>query len=161
MTLFEFLARATEAWIVATYFLVIAYKRGVIGSLLRQQLCSYGLHFLLQRECLCVFELHLLAGALFLTLSLKRLNLLRGPDLDMAQETHHFMLQSARRTLQAVAAASGYGACDALCQTQVQWLQGIFAAAILVVAALSGMSCLYLLDTPTRFQAPKDAARAE
>jgi hypothetical protein len=79
-------------------------------------------------------------------------------------------------------------------QTQVKWLEGLLAAFILVIAAISGvcglrlclsgtllpltgpvaeqllpgppptnagMSCLYALDTPTRFQKPKEGSRAE
>jgi hypothetical protein len=41
-------------------------------------------------------------------------------------------------------------------QTQVKWLEGILAAFILCAAAVAGMSCLYLLDTPTRFEKAKE-----
>ncbi|KAF8072841.1 PARP16 [Scenedesmus sp. PABB004] len=64
-----------------------------------------------------------------------------------------------RRRLLATAGADA-GVCGALCQTQVKWLEGILAAAILAVAAFSGMCCLYMLDTPTRFEKAKEGGRA-
>lgn len=54
-----------------------------------------------------------------------------------------------------------YTNCDVLCQTHVRWLEGILAALILAITACAGLSCLYVLDTPTRFEAAKDVPRAQ
>eukprot|EP00882_Tetradesmus_deserticola_P016832 GHRQ01018001.1.p2 GENE.GHRQ01018001.1~~GHRQ01018001.1.p2 ORF type:complete len:225 (+),score=93.09 GHRQ01018001.1:530-1204(+) len=65
-----------------------------------------------------------------------------------------------RRRLQS--SNADVGVCGQLCQTQVKWLEGILAALILTIAAFSGMCCLYMLDTPTRFEKPKEGtSRAE
>ncbi|WIA08963.1 hypothetical protein OEZ85_008378 [Tetradesmus obliquus] len=65
-----------------------------------------------------------------------------------------------RRRLQS--SNADVGVCGQLCQTQVKWLEGILAAFILTLAAFSGMCCLYMLDTPTRFEKPKEGtSRAE
>eukprot|EP00878_Enallax_costatus_P001436 GHUV01001586.1.p1 GENE.GHUV01001586.1~~GHUV01001586.1.p1 ORF type:complete len:303 (+),score=87.22 GHUV01001586.1:161-1069(+) len=64
-----------------------------------------------------------------------------------------------RRLLQA--ANADVGTCGELCQTQVKWLEGILAALIMAIAAFSGMCCLYMLDTPTRFEKPKEGARTD
>ncbi|GIL59063.1 hypothetical protein Vafri_14021 [Volvox africanus] len=50
-------------------------------------------------------------------------------------------------------------ACGPLCQTQVRWLEGMLAVLFLALASCAGLVCLYVLDTPTRFESPnKDAA---
>ncbi|KAF6266783.1 hypothetical protein COO60DRAFT_1697254 [Scenedesmus sp. NREL 46B-D3] len=65
-----------------------------------------------------------------------------------------------RRRLQA--SSADVHVCGQLCRTQVKWLEGILAALILTFAAFSGMCCLYMLDTPTRFEKPKEGtSRAE
>ncbi|PNH08631.1 hypothetical protein TSOC_004784 [Tetrabaena socialis] len=51
-----------------------------------------------------------------------------------------------------------YTVCGPLCQTQVRWLEGMLGMLILALASCSGLVCLYVLDTPTRFEAPKDLA---
>lgn len=53
------------------------------------------------------------------------------------------------------------GTCGQLCQTQVKWLEGIMALGILTFASVSGLMCMYLLDTPTKFQLPKERERAQ
>eukprot|EP00775_Hariotina_reticulata_P010297 gene10297-10456_t len=68
-----------------------------------------------------------------------------------------FLAQQRRRHLQALTA--DVGSCGPLCQTQVKWLEGILAGLVLVVAAFSGLCCLYMLDTPTRFEKPKEGLR--
>jgi hypothetical protein len=62
-----------------------------------------------------------------------------------------------RRRLQGVSA--DVGTCGQLCMTQVKWLEGIMALAIITVAAASGLMCIYMLDTPTKFQLPKERER--
>ncbi|GIL91291.1 hypothetical protein Vretimale_10003 [Volvox reticuliferus] len=50
-------------------------------------------------------------------------------------------------------------ACGPLCQTQVRWLEGMLAVLVMALASCAGLVCLYVLDTPTRFESPnKDAA---
>lgn len=51
-----------------------------------------------------------------------------------------------------------YKNCGKLCQTQVRWLEGMLAALVLALATCAGLVCLNVLDTPTRFESPKDAA---
>ncbi|KAI8470636.1 MAG: hypothetical protein J3K34DRAFT_419821 [Monoraphidium minutum] len=63
-----------------------------------------------------------------------------------------------RRRLAAVGVGP-YTVCDAVCRTQVKWLEGMLALLLVIVAALSGMCCLGVLDTPTRFESPKDSQR--
>ncbi|KAG2485613.1 hypothetical protein HYH03_015676 [Edaphochlamys debaryana] len=67
-----------------------------------------------------------------------------------------------RRSL--VTSFTGFGAytsCGTLCQTQVRWLEGMVAMLVLALASCAGLVCLYVLDTPTRFETPKDAAPAQ
>jgi len=70
-------------------------------------------------------------------------------------------LQARRRRLAAagVAVKADVGVCGQLCQTQVKWLEGIMALFILTIAAMAGMCCLNMLDTPTRFESPKESGR--
>ncbi|EFJ44156.1 hypothetical protein VOLCADRAFT_106533 [Volvox carteri f. nagariensis] len=67
---------------------------------------------------------------------------------------------SKRRSLLAPLTGFGpYTTCGPLCQTQVRWLEGMLAVLFLALASCAGLVCLYVLDTPTRFEAPnKDAA---
>ncbi|KAF5831699.1 hypothetical protein DUNSADRAFT_12721 [Dunaliella salina] len=53
-----------------------------------------------------------------------------------------------------------YKECGQLCQTQVKWLQGILAFLFMAVAAGAGMTCLSMLDTPSRFEKPKEGGSA-
>jgi len=53
-----------------------------------------------------------------------------------------------------------YKECGQLCQTQVKWLQGILAFLFMAVAAGAGMTCLSMLDTPSRFEKPKEGGPA-
>ncbi|GBF93172.1 hypothetical protein Rsub_05904 [Raphidocelis subcapitata] len=67
-----------------------------------------------------------------------------------------------RRLLQAGGVTGGpYSVCDERCRTQVKWLEGMLALLLIIVATLSGLCCLSVLDTPTRFESPKDASRAD
>uniref|UniRef100_A0A7S0V4Y6 Protein BIG1 n=1 Tax=Polytomella parva TaxID=51329 RepID=A0A7S0V4Y6_9CHLO len=62
-----------------------------------------------------------------------------------------------RRSL--LADFSGFGnytTCGTLCQVQVRWLEALLAVLFMAIAACSGLFCLYILDTPTRFQVAKD-----
>ncbi|MEW5296792.1 MAG: hypothetical protein WDW38_007568 [Sanguina aurantia] len=68
-----------------------------------------------------------------------------------------------RRLLQATAAANytGFGQyqyCGELCRTQVMWLEGMLVLLFLALASCSGLMCLLVLDTPTRFDAAKEGA---
>ncbi|KXZ54202.1 hypothetical protein GPECTOR_5g296 [Gonium pectorale] len=66
-----------------------------------------------------------------------------------------------RRSLLATYTGFGpYTVCGPLCQTQVRWLEGMLAVLFLALASCAGLVCLYVLDTPTRFEAPpKDGAQ--
>lgn len=68
--------------------------------------------------------------------------------------------QQRRRTLLATEVGQ-YNTCDALCRVQVKWLEGMLALLIIIIASLSGMCCLGVLDTPTRFESPKDSQRTD
>ncbi|GFR47584.1 hypothetical protein Agub_g9316 [Astrephomene gubernaculifera] len=64
-----------------------------------------------------------------------------------------------RRSLQQAVTYTGFGPyqeCGPLCKTQVRWLEGMLAALFLALASCAGLVCLYVLDTPTRFEAPKE-----
>ncbi|KAL6755272.1 hypothetical protein V8C86DRAFT_2681595 [Haematococcus lacustris] len=71
---------------------------------------------------------------------------------------------SQRRSLQAAGNAtvySGFGpytACGPLCQTQVRWLEGMLAILFMALAACAGMTCLNVLDTPSRFEVIKETS---
>lgn len=62
------------------------------------------------------------------------------------------------RTL--TASSDVYTTCGPLCQTQVAWLQAMLFVLFGALASCSGLLCLYMLDTPTRFATPKDAGVA-
>jgi len=63
-----------------------------------------------------------------------------------------------RRQLQTTPKRSVYGSytCGELCQVQVRWLEGILAAVILALASCAGLTCLKVLNTPTRYEALKE-----
>lgn len=75
------------------------------------------------------------------------------------------VVSARRRGLQSSSSSiSGFGpytSCDVRCQAQVRWLEGMLALLILALASCAGMTCLYLLDTPTKFETPKEEARRE
>lgn len=71
-----------------------------------------------------------------------------------------------RRSLLAndTAPAKGFGkytTCGDLCRIQVAWLEGLLALLLLVLAACAGLTCLHVLDTPTRFESSKDAVKEQ
>jgi hypothetical protein len=43
----------------------------------------------------------------------------------------------------------------------VRWLEGIIALGLISLASLSGLMCMYVLNTPTRFKSAKEAGRSE
>lgn len=47
--------------------------------------------------------------------------------------------------------------CDKTCKTQVRWLEGILVVTLGAVGLMVGLCCLHILDTPTRFETPKDS----
>ncbi|KAG2439737.1 hypothetical protein HYH02_010614 [Chlamydomonas schloesseri] len=64
-----------------------------------------------------------------------------------------------RRSLLATYTGFGeYTSCGTLCQTQVRWLEAMLAVLFMALASCAGLLCLYVLDTPTRFETAKDAA---
>jgi hypothetical protein len=52
--------------------------------------------------------------------------------------------------------AMQYDTCDARCQSQVKWLQGILAAGVMLLGTLGGLSCLGALQGPSRFEKPHE-----
>ncbi|GLI62409.1 hypothetical protein VaNZ11_005029 [Volvox africanus] len=76
--------------------------------------------------------------------------------IEAKPETGLLATGSKRRSLLQESAPT---ACGPLCQTQVRWLEGMLAVLFLALASCAGLVCLYVLDTPTRFESPnKDAA---
>lgn len=55
------------------------------------------------------------------------------------------------------AASNSTMVCNAKCRTQVLALQALILGLTLLSALLSGFCLMHALDTPTRFEAPKDA----
>jgi len=51
-----------------------------------------------------------------------------------------------------VGAGGQYETCDARCQSQVKWLQGMLATGVMVVAMLGGLTMLGALQGPSRFE---------
>lgn len=49
-----------------------------------------------------------------------------------------------------------YAVCGPLCSTQVSFIQSMVVITIAAVAIMIGLNCLNILDTPTRFEAPKE-----
>jgi len=47
-----------------------------------------------------------------------------------------------------------YDTCDARCQSQVKWLQGIMAAGVMTTALVGGLTSLNALQGPSRFEKP-------
>lgn len=62
--------------------------------------------------------------------------------------------QTRRRLL--ASSSTTYTTCGTACQTQVRWLEAMLAVLFMAAAAVSGLSCLYLLDTPTRFHTARE-----
>jgi len=50
-----------------------------------------------------------------------------------------------------------YTSCGTLCQVQVRWLEGMLAILFLAIAACSGMTCLFLMNGPSRFETAKES----
>jgi len=50
-----------------------------------------------------------------------------------------------------------YTTCGTLCQTQVRWLEALLAVLFMALAICSGLTCLNVLNTPTRFELPTDS----
>ncbi|KAG2437275.1 hypothetical protein HXX76_005934 [Chlamydomonas incerta] len=62
-----------------------------------------------------------------------------------------------RRSLLATYTGFGpYTSCGTLCQTQVRWLEAMLAVLFMALASCAGLLCLYVLDTPTRFESAKE-----
>lgn len=64
-----------------------------------------------------------------------------------------------RRVLASKTPLVGFGKyteCGQLCQTQVRWLEGMLALLFMSLTACAGMTCLNVLNTPTRFEASKE-----
>ncbi|VFQ82182.1 unnamed protein product [Cuscuta campestris] len=52
---------------------------------------------------------------------------------------------------------SGNVTCDEVCRTKATFLESIFVAIVLLIILISGLCCMMGIDTPTRFETPKDA----
>jgi hypothetical protein len=58
-----------------------------------------------------------------------------------------------------VAPLTGFGnytTCGTLCQVQVRWLEGMLAVLFLAIASCAGLTCLNLLNTPSRYEVPTE-----
>lgn len=73
-----------------------------------------------------------------------------------AQPPHSTVVQ--RRSLLGYKGFGPYTACGPLCQTQVRWLEGMLAVIVMALATCAGLTCLYVLDTPSRFEVQKEGA---
>lgn len=74
------------------------------------------------------------------------------------------LLQAGTEAGSATLTYTGFGAyteCGQLCQVQVRWLEGMLSVVFLALASLAGLTCLLVLNTPTRFEALKDSAAAQ
>jgi hypothetical protein len=52
--------------------------------------------------------------------------------------------------------ATQYDTCDARCQSQVKWLQGMLAGGVMLVALAGGLTSLGALQGPSRFEKPHE-----
>ncbi|GAX78578.1 hypothetical protein CEUSTIGMA_g6017.t1 [Chlamydomonas eustigma] len=78
--------------------------------------------------------------------------------------TQHYSTHERRRTMLSssspppqisIAPLTGFGnytTCGTLCLVQVRWLEGMLAVLFLAVASCAGLTCLNLLNTPTRYE---------
>lgn len=78
-----------------------------------------------------------------------------------ADDTASARRRSMQENSASVVGFGPYTTCGTRCQAQVRWLEALLAVLVLALASCAGMTCLYLIDTPTRFEQPKDETRRE
>lgn len=52
-----------------------------------------------------------------------------------------------------------YTVCDPVCKTQTKYLESLVVLVVVAIAVGVGLTCLHIIDTPTRFPPTKDAQR--
>ncbi|CAD7703924.1 unnamed protein product [Ostreobium quekettii] len=68
------------------------------------------------------------------------------------------VLASRRRSLlQQNVSSLGADVCDELCQTQVKFVEGAILLLLMAFAAVVGLCCLSIMDTPSAFEKKRDA----